>query len=75
MRARLVFDDAAAYAAIRADLDVTAGVEGGAGPVRLGVAAPLSDGRVQVAHVFSEADVDWIVAYTDDPRLSVEWEE
>lgn len=74
MRARLIFANAAAHARIAEGIEVTAAVEGGAGPVRLGAPARLPDGRPVISHVFEPVDADWILAYADDPELTIEWE-
>ena len=74
MRARLIFANAAAFARIAADIDVTAAIEGGIGPVKLGSPVALPDGRRVLAHPFSQVDVDWVLAYADDPEIEVEWE-
>ena len=74
MKVRLIFDDAAAFASISAEIEVTPAIDGGVGPVRLGAPARLSGGRMAVAHELNDVDVDWIVAYADDPRMAVETE-
>ena len=74
MRARVTFANDAAHARIAAEIEVTAAIEGGAGPVRLGTPARMSDGRLALSHPFLEVDVDWILAYADDPEVWVEWE-
>ena len=75
MRVRLTFDNQAAFDEIRQDIEVTAAIEGGAGAVRLGTPAQLSDGRVRVVHAFTQVDADWIEIYASDPRMPVEVEE
>lgn len=70
--ARLFFANQAALEQIVTDIEATPYLEGGAGPVRLGVAVPLADGRYLMSHDFREADLDWLEAYTDDPQISVE---
>ncbi|MEZ5365160.1 MAG: hypothetical protein R2748_23240 [Bryobacterales bacterium] len=74
MRARLLFANAAAHARIAPSIEVTAAVEGGVGPVRLGTPAVLPDGRHVMSHVFEAVDADWILAYADDSELSIDWE-
>lgn len=74
MRARVVFANAAAHARIAPSIEVTAAVQGGVGPVRLGAPVVLPDGRYVVAHRFEAVDADWIQAYADDAELSIEWE-
>jgi len=70
--ARLFFANQMALERIALDIEATAYLEGGAGPVRLGVAVPLTDGRYVMSHDFREADLDWLEAYADDPEFSVE---
>ena len=74
MRARLVFANAAAFSRIVADIEVTAAIDGGAGPVRIGTPATLPDGRRVAVHPFAQVDADWILAYADDPEIQIEWE-
>jgi hypothetical protein len=70
--ARLIFANQTAIERIVPDIEATPYLDGGAGPVRLGVAVPLADGRYLMSHDFREADLDWIEAYADDPEISVE---
>ena len=70
--ARLIFANQAALERITLEVEATPDVDGGAGPVRFGVAVPLTDGRYLMSHDFREADVDWLEAYVDDPELSIE---
>jgi hypothetical protein len=70
--ARLIFANQAALQRIAQDIEATAYLEGGIGPVRLGAAVPLADGRYLMSHGFREADLDWLDAYADDPEFSVE---
>jgi hypothetical protein len=70
--ARLIFANQAALQRIAMDIETTPYLEGGAGPVRLGAAVPLADGRHLMSHAFREADLDWLEAYADDPEITVE---
>lgn len=70
--ARLIFANQAALQRIALDIEATPYLEGGVGPVRLGSAVPLADGRYVMSHDFREADLDWLEAYADDPEIAVE---
>lgn len=70
--ARLIFANQAALQRIALDIGTTPYLEGGVGPVRLGAAVPLADGRYLMSHDFHEPDLDWLEAYADDPELVVE---
>jgi hypothetical protein len=75
VRVTLVFDDLTAYQEIVAEVELTAAIEGGVGAVKLGSPARLSDARYAVAHEFAEVDVDWLAAYINDPRMTIEVEQ
>ena len=60
----VVFADEATAAAVIAEIDCTPRIEGGAGPVKLGVPLRGQDGRVAVSHHLCEAEADWLEAYT-----------
>ena len=70
--ARLIFANQEALQRIALDIESTPYIEGGAGPVRLGSAVPLADGRYLMSHNFHEADLDWLEAYANDAQFSVE---
>lgn len=70
--ARIRFQTAAAADRVIEDIDVTAHVEGGAGPVKLGRPALLPDGSAVIEHPFTLADLHWVLAYADDPEVSIE---
>lgn len=70
--ARVIFPDAKTAEEVIADLVVTPAIEGGVGPVKLGVCATLPDGRLVMAHPFTEAEAHWILAYANNRRLIVE---
>jgi len=70
--ARVIFPDAEAAEDVIADLVVTPAIEGGAGPVKLGICATLPDGRPVMAHPFTEAEAHWILAYAERRGLIVE---
>jgi hypothetical protein len=74
MRARVVFANSAAHARVAAEIEIIAAIEGGAGPVKLGVPAKLADGRWALSHPLEAVDADWILAYADDPEVAIEWE-
>lgn len=70
--ARLIFANQEALQRIALDIEATPYLEGGAGPVRLGAAVPLADGRYMMSHAFGEAELDWLEAYANDPEITVE---
>jgi hypothetical protein len=74
VRARVIFGSQAAHERLAPEIEVTAAIEGGAGPVKLGTPARMADGRLVMSHPFLEVDADWIRAYADDPEVSIEWE-
>lgn len=70
--ARLIFANQAALERILADIETTPLLEGGVGPVRLGTAVQLPDGRFVMSHNFRDVDVDWFEAYANDAETVVE---
>jgi hypothetical protein len=50
--------------AILDEIGATPDIEGGIGPVGIGDLVKAVDGRVAIAHPFSEVDLDWFSAYT-----------
>jgi hypothetical protein len=70
----LIFENAEAFARIASAIEISAAIEGGAGPVKLGLPAKLAGGRWVLSHPFADVDADWILAYADDPEISIEWE-
>jgi len=69
---RVVFQDEDTALRVIADLDVTAYIESGVGPVKLGRPVQLADGSFVVSHPFEALDVQWIEAFAADPGLRVE---
>lgn len=67
----LVFADQETADRIVTEIEVTANLDGGAGPVKLGRLVPLADGRLVAAHPFQAVDLDWIAIYADDPGLEI----
>jgi len=67
----LVFPDQATADRVAAEIEVTANIEGGAGPVRFGTLARLADGRLLAAHAFQAVDLDWIEIYADEAGLEI----
>lgn len=59
--------------AILDDIQVTPDIEGGTGPVLIGTPVRAVDGRVAISHPFSEVDLDWFSAYTqeENPRVVI----
>jgi hypothetical protein len=67
----LVFPDQATADRVVVEIEVTANIAGGAGPVKFGTLARLADGRLLAAHPFQAADLDWIEIYADEAGLEV----
>lgn len=67
----VVFQDAQTADRVIAELEVTANVEGGVGPVKFGTYVRLRDARVVVSHPFRQVDLDWIRAYAEYPGVEV----
>jgi hypothetical protein len=67
----LVFQDQAMADRVAGEIEVTANIEGGAGPVKFGTLALLSDGRLAAAHDFRPVDLDWIAIYADEAGLEI----
>ena len=69
--ATLVFQDQATADRVVEEIEVTANIEGGAGPVKFGTLARLADGRLLAAHDFRAVDLDWILIYADEAGLEI----
>jgi hypothetical protein len=67
----LVFADQETADRVVAEIEVTANIEGGVGPVKFGTLARLTDGRLLAAHPFQPVDLDWIEIYADEPGLEI----
>lgn len=48
------------------EIGYTPSIEGGIGPVKIGTPVRAKDGRVAIEHPFSQVDLDWFRAYTQD---------
>jgi hypothetical protein len=70
--ALVIFQDVQTAQRVIADLQVTANIEGGVGPVKFGTYVSLADGRVAVAHPFREVDLHWVMAHANDPGVEVD---
>lgn len=70
--ARLRFNSLAAAEAFRAATEITANIEGGAGPTRLGKPAVQNDGTAVISHRFTDADLDWIRAVAEGVDITIE---
>lgn len=53
------------------DIMCTPDIEGGCGPVMIGPPVKAKDGRVAISHPFSEVDLDWFSAYTQEDHPAV----
>ena len=69
---RIRFATAAAADRVINDIDVTAYIEGGVGPVKLGRPALKSDGSAVIDHPFAAVDLEWVLAYANDPEVTIE---
>lgn len=67
----LVFQDQAMADRVVAAIEITANIEGGAGPVKFGTLARLADGRRLAAYDFRSADLDWIEIYAGEEGLEI----
>lgn len=67
----LVFADQQTANRVVAEIEVTANIEGGSGPVKFGTLARLADGRLLAAHAFQPVDLDWIAIYADEAGLEI----
>jgi hypothetical protein len=67
----LVFPDQETANRVVAEIEVTANIEGGAGPVKFGTLARLADGRLLASHAFQAVDLDWISIYAEEPGLEI----
>jgi len=67
----LVFPDQETADRVVGEIEVTANIEGGAGPVKFGTLARLADGRLLAAHAFQPVDLDWIAIYADEAGLEI----
>lgn len=59
--------------AILDEVGATPDIEGGIGPVGIGDSVKAKDGRVAIAHPFSQIDLDWFEAYTqgENPKVLI----
>jgi hypothetical protein len=67
----LVFADQATADRVVAEIEVTANIEGGAGPVKFGTLARMADGRLRAGHPFLAVDLDWIAILADEAGLEI----
>ena len=74
LMARIIFSDDQAAERVRYEVASTPPIVGGVGPVRIGIAARLKDGRLVVAHDFRLVDLTWIRAYVGKSDVVVEIE-
>lgn len=71
-RVRLRFRNLADANTFQTETEITAVIEGGAGPIRLGKPAVQSDGTAVISHLFTDADLDWIRAVADGIEIAIE---
>ncbi|MBI1356535.1 MAG: hypothetical protein GC160_19510 [Acidobacteria bacterium] len=69
--ALLIFSTLAKAEQFRTEVEVTALLEGGAGPVWIGVPTKLADGRAAIAHRLTDVDADWIRAMAEGFELQI----
>ena len=68
---QLIFASLTEAERFRAELEITGYVEGGVGPVRIGVPFKLADGRAVIAHRLEAVDADWVRAVTGGFEVEV----
>lgn len=67
----IVASDGEAAAQLIEEVEITAWIEGGAGPVKLGVPVVRPNGERVIAHPFTAADLDWFRIYAEDIEFAI----